>query len=166
VIANWQGIVVLDEAYIDFCPQFSMVPRLSQFPNLAIMQTFSKAWGMAGVRLGTAIASPEIIALLQKVKMPYNIGALKENFVLEKLADLSRFDRERHAILQEKERLFAVLQPLCVKVFASDANFLLVRLKDGHKAYAYLRDHGVIVRNFSSRPRLANCLRITIGTPA
>lgn len=165
VVRKWQGIVIVDEAYVDFCPEESLLPRLAAFPRLVILQTLSKAWGMAGVRLGLAIADPQIIALLHKVKMPYNIGVLKEKFVLKELTDTTRYEHERTQILAERSRLAAELEPLAEEIFPSAANFLLVRFADGKKTYRYLREHGVIVRDFSARPRLENCLRITVGTP-
>ncbi len=165
IITDWQGIVVLDEAYIDFCPETSFVPRLGEFPHVAILQTFSKAWGMAGVRLGFCITSPQIIALLRKVKMPYNIDSLKTRFVMERTQNISRFNNEVHQILSERKRMESELQVFSRSIIPSDANFLLVEFADGDKVYQHLLEHGVIVRNFSKHPRLPHRLRITIGTP-
>lgn len=164
IITAWQGIVVLDEAYIDFCAEKSFVPRLAEYPHLAILQTFSKAWGMAGVRLGFCIAGEQIISLLRKVKMPYNIDALKARFVMERIREVSQFQVEVGQILAERKRMQSELTRFALRIFPTDANFLLVQFADGDRVYRHLLDHGVVVRNFSAHPRLPGCLRITIGT--
>ncbi len=165
IITDWQGIVVLDEAYVDFCQERSFVPRLKEFPHLAILQTFSKAWGMAGVRLGFCIANTEIINLIRKVKMPYNIDVLKEAYILERLAEKTRFTTEVMQILQERQRMQNELKKHAEQIYPTQTNFVLVRFADGNTVYRHLLRNGVVTRNFSAKLQTENCLRITIGTP-
>ncbi|WP_116108031.1 histidinol-phosphate transaminase [Lewinella sp. IMCC34191] len=168
LIRSFPGIVVLDEAYIDFIPEESFVPRLDEFPNLIITQTLSKGWGMAGARLGAAYASEFIINLLRTIKMPYNINVLTKAAALEALA-APKLMHERVALLiSERKRLEQALGELDFVdyIFPSVTNFLLVRFTDSDKVYRYLLDKGIVVRNQSYQPNAENCLRITAGLPA
>lgn len=167
ILQQFSGIVVLDEAYIDFCPEKSFLPRLSEFPRLAITQTFSKAWGMAGVRLGMCFSSPEITELLFRIKMPYHINVLTAQHALERLQNPSRFQEEQNIILSERSRLEQELPHFsCVlRVFPSDANSLLVQFSHAEEVFHHLLSAGIIVRNFAKVPRLEGCLRISVGSP-
>lgn len=165
LIKTWQGIVVLDEAYIDFCPEDSFVPRLQEFPQLAILHTTSKAWGMAGVRLGMCIASAEFSALLRKVRMPYDIDALKEPIALKNFERPDEIKRQNKLLLSERQRVEQQLKQLPVTVYPSDANFLLAKFPDADAVYRALFVQGIKVRNVSDGQYLIDCLRISIGTP-
>ena len=166
IIKAFHGLVVVDEAYIDFSPDASLLSELGMYPNLIILQTFSKAWGMAGIRLGMAFASPEIISIFNKIKYPYNINILTQQKALELLDK----EQEKHEwvdlLLIERERVAKVLStiPEVKKVYHSDSNFLLVKMKDAHKTYNKLVEKGVIVRDRSKITLCDDCLRITIGT--
>ena len=167
LICSFPGVVVLDEAYIDFTPEASFVPRLDEFPNLIVTQTLSKGWGMAGIRLGAAFASPFITGLLNTIKMPYNVNVLTAEVALAALSDPAAM-RERVGILiRERERLTTELPKLdCVDyVFPSVTNFVLARFTDADAVYRYLLDRGIVVRNQSYQPNAENCLRITAGLP-
>jgi len=166
IIKNTPGIVVLDEAYIDFAEEgSSMLSRIDEFPNLIILQTFSKAWGMAGIRLGLAYASEEIMGLFSKVKYPYNVNVLTQRIALEKLK--KGVDKELAQILSEREIVKNALLKCSVveKIYPSSANFLLVRVENAKELYEKFIQQGVIVRDKTSAWGCANCLRITIGTP-
>lgn len=166
--AQFKGIVVVDEAYIDFSNQASCTSLLSEFPNLIVLQTFSKAWGMAGIRLGMAFASTEIIQLFNKVKPPYNINQLTQQIALEAL-ETSQDDYRQllSTLLNERERLINGLGELkfVEKIFPSDANFILVKMDDPNGTYQYLVEEGIIVRNRNSVHLCAGSLRITVGRP-
>jgi histidinol-phosphate aminotransferase len=168
VITGFDGIVVVDEAYIDFAPESSFLPRLQDFPNLIILQTFSKAWGMAGLRLGMAFASAEIIAVLNKIKPPYNINVLAQEAALTALADVSWHDKVVAETLRERERLRGELGKCAVvkRIFPTDANFLLVEMQQSRRVYAELVRENIIVRDRSSITLCDDCLRITVGTEA
>ena len=166
VINGFEGIVIVDEAYIDFAQQLSLRQELPTHPNLIILQTMSKAWGSAAIRLGMAFASKEIISIYNKVKYPYNINLLTQQKALETLRDPYEVDKQVKVLLQERTRLLQAFQdlPMCEQIFPTDANFFLARMNDAQKIYDYLVDKGIIVRN-RTRIRLCNnCLRITIGT--
>lgn len=166
VIETFQGIVVVDEAYIDFAQQLSLRHELATHPNLIILQTMSKAWASAAIRLGMAFASKEIIAIFNKVKYPYNVNLLTQRQAMEILRDPFEIDKMVKMLLQERSRLIqAFLElPICQQIFPTDANFFLARVTDATKIYNYLVDRGIIVRN-RSRIQLCNdCLRITVGT--
>jgi len=167
-IEDFPGIVIVDEAYIDFSSQPSLLDELERFPNLIILQTFSKAWGSAGVRLGMAYAAPEIIAFMNKVKYPYNISRLTQDYALRMMDDAGNVKEWVKMLLQELARLRNGLSKLsCVKkIYPSDANFLLVQVSDANAVYAHLARNGVIVRNRSAVSLCGNCLRITVGTPS
>jgi histidinol-phosphate aminotransferase len=169
VIEAFQGIVIVDEAYIDFSSEPSWLHVLDKYPNLIVLHTFSKAWGLASVRCGLAFASEEIITLFNKVKYPYNVSKLTQDYVLEQLsAGEENKNYAVNRILKEKERLNHALQvlPIVEKVYPSDANFLLVKVKDANTIYLNLVNKGVITRNRSSITLCNNCLRITVGTEA
>ena len=166
VISDFQGIVVVDEAYIDFAQQLSLRQELIRHPNLIILQTMSKAWGSAAIRLGMAFASKEIISIYNKVKYPYNINLLTQQQAMEMLKDPFEVDKTVKTLLQERTRLMQAFHelPICEQIYRTDANFFLVRVTDAQKIYNYLVDEGIIVRNRSRIQLCQNCLRITIGT--
>ncbi|MBQ4032480.1 MAG: histidinol-phosphate transaminase [Paludibacteraceae bacterium] len=163
---NFPGIVVIDEAYVDFSSQDSWLKTLNRFPNLIVLQTFSKAWGMASVRCGMAFASPAIIELFNKVKYPYNINLLTQQFVSERLDHIDDMKAQVKEILAERSRMAEELQKLdCVEtVYPSEANFLLVKVDDANARYKKLVESGVIVRNRTTVQLCEGCLRITIGS--
>ncbi len=166
LLENFPGIVVVDEAYIDFCPDKSVVSLLDNYPNLIVTQTLSKAWGMAGLRIGMALAHPVLVEIFNKVKPPYNIGSLAQEKAIELLADRQRFAKNREAIRREREKLTAFLQSLGMveEVFPSEANFVSARFRNADEVYRELLNHGIVVRNRSRQPLCRNCLRITVGT--
>jgi len=167
-IENFTGMVIVDEAYIDFSSQPSMLDELERYPNLMVLQTFSKAWGSAAVRLGMAFAAPEIISVLNKVKYPYNINQLTQDYALQMLENAGRVDEWVKTLLQERARLQNLLSEIpCVeKIYPTDANFLLVKVSDADAIYGHLVKMGVIVRNRHTVTLCGNCLRITVGTPS
>ena len=166
VVEGFEGIVIVDEAYIDFAHQMSLRQELPTHPNLIILQTMSKAWGSAAIRLGMAFASKEIIAIYNKVKYPYNVNQLTQQQAIAMLKDPFEVDKTVKMLLQERSRLMqAFLElPICEQIFPTDANFFLTRVTDATKVYNYLVDRGIIVRNRSRIQLCQNCLRITIGT--
>ncbi len=167
VLKYFPGIVVIDEAYIDFADSDSFLRQLVSFPNLIVLQTLSKAWGAAGIRLGMAFASPEIITILNKVKYPYNVNQLTQEQALHILSNTTAMQQQLQQILTERDRLETILrgQPFYFKVYPSDANFLLVEVGKASAMYRYLTEQGVVVRNRTSIALCEGCLRITIGTP-
>jgi histidinol-phosphate aminotransferase len=166
ILENFPGLVVVDEAYIDFAPEHTFVTKLSKFPNLVVMQTFSKAWGLAGLRLGMAFASGEIIHILNKLKSPYNINTLTQQLVEDSLANVSAKDEMAARILQDKQVLIKELSqlPVVQHIYPSDANFLLVKVTNARAMYQYLIEERIIVRDRSKVILCENCLRITVGT--
>ncbi len=166
LVEKFQGIVVVDEAYIDFSPESSFTEYLGQFPNLVVMQTFSKAWGMAGLRLGMAFASEEITGILNKIKPPYNVNTLTQQKALEALGHVDQKDQLVRQILEQRDWLAENLQTLDIvdKVCPSDANFLLVKVKNASAVFRYLMDEKVIVRDRSKVALCEGGLRITVGT--
>jgi histidinol-phosphate aminotransferase len=167
ILKYFPGIVVVDEAYIDFAAALSLTRNLVSFPNLIVLQTLSKAWGAAGIRLGMAFASPEIIAVLNNIKYPYNVSRLTQEYALQVLHRESEMRKQVETIVAERARLAAALQPLpfVERVFPSDANFLMVRVADANATYQHLMCEKVIVRNRHTIALCKNCLRITVGTP-
>jgi len=167
IIKSFDGIVILDEAYGDFSSAPSFLQRLKQFSNLIVLQTMSKAWGAAGIRLGMAFASPEIIALYNKVKYPYNINILTQERALELLNNSGKMKEQLASILAERTRLKRQLTEFSFvkKIYPTDANFLLVNVGAADLIYDYLMNKGVIVRNRNSVSLCLGCLRITVGTP-
>ena len=166
VVTSFKGIVIIDEAYIDFSIENSWLPDLDTYPNLIVLQTFSKAWGLAAIRLGMAFASVEIISYFNKVKYPYNINILTQNFVLEELNKTSLKEEWVKTLIAQREWLNNNLGQVSFveKIYPSDANFILVKVKDANKTYNSLVEKGIIVRNRNSISLCRDCLRITVGT--
>lgn len=164
---NAEAMIVVDEAYIDFSDKGTMVEMLDKYPNLIVLQTFSKAWGQAAIRLGIAVASEEVISLYNKVKYPYNVNILTQQQALKVLGNVSKKESQVKEILAQRDVLKNLLLSLsCVEeIYPSDSNFLLVKVKDANGIYKYLQDKGIIVRNRHRVTLCANCLRITVGTP-
>lgn len=162
----FNGIVMVDEAYIDFSSKGSMIAYLDQCPNVIVLQTFSKAWGRAGLRLGVAYASPEIIDYYNKVKYPYNINAITQEKAIEALENVAEVKAWVDELLDNRSLLAEALEKMsCVKhIYPSDANFLLIRVDDPDCLYNFLCKQGIIVRNRNRVEKCAGCLRITIGT--
>lgn len=167
VIAGWDGIVVLDEAYIEFSESPSLIPKLKKLKNLIILQTFSKAKGGAGLRLGVAYSNPEIISYLQKIKPPYNVNSYTQRKALEILGNLEAVEKQVEIIVEERKTLVSQLNGLrgIEKIFPSDANFLLIRCHNHKSLYNFLIQRKVIVRDRSKISGCKNCLRFTIGLP-
>lgn len=166
VITAFDGIVIIDEAYSDFSRNAVFRSRLAAFPNIIVLNTMSKAWGCAAIRLGMAFASKEIIGIFNKVKYPYNVNLLTQQQAIETLKDPFETDRRVRIILSERGRLmdaFGML-PICEKVFATDANFFLARMTDAQAVYDYLVGEGIIVRNRTNVALCHNSLRVTVGT--
>jgi histidinol-phosphate aminotransferase len=166
VIEGFEGLVIVDEAYSDFSTQKPLRTELAKYPNLIVLNTMSKAWGCAAIRLGMAFASEEIITIFNKVKYPYNVNQLTQQQALEALKDPFEVDNWVKILLQERARMmdaFSML-PICEKVYPTDANFFLAKMTDATKIYNYLVDKGIIVRNRHRVQLCQNCLRITIGT--
>lgn len=167
MLESFPGIVVVDEAYNDFSGRPSLTKRLGEFPNLVVLKTFSKAWGLAGLRVGMAFASPYIISILNNIKYPYNIGAATINLVCHALEKTNEVKEKIRAINSERQRLASALEQLgCIeKIFPGEANFLLVKTIDANKIYQILCDNNIVVRNRSNELHCENCLRITVGAP-
>jgi histidinol dehydrogenase len=167
ILRTFSGFVVVDEAYADFADASSWVSRLAEFPRLVVLQTFSKAWGLAGLRLGVAYAAPAVIAYFNKIKPPYNISAATQRYALSALSAAPSLPEMRAELLRGRELLAAELPalPIVDHVFPSDANFLLVRFNvDATAVYDQLRARGIVVRNRTTQPGCAGCLRLTVGT--
>lgn len=166
LLSEFSGLVVIDEAYIDFSDRESWLKRLDNYPNLVITQTLSKAYGMAGIRLGICIASTQIIAVLNKIKPPYNVNELTQERAMERILNVDYVEAEVADILHERNRLFkALLQVGFIeKVYPSDANFILVKVDDANNRYAQILERGVVVRNRTTQPLCENTLRFTVGT--
>ena len=169
ILANFRGLVIVDEAYADFAASPSWTSRLAEFPRLVVMQTFSKAWGLAGLRLGVAYASPALVGYLNKIKPPYNISAATQQHALAALANAPQLSAMRTELLQGRAWLGQHLAqlPIVAQIYPSDANFLLVRFHlDATAVYDALSRRGIVVRNRTSQPGCAGCLRLTVGTTA
>ena len=166
VISRFEGLVVVDEAYSDFSRQRPLRLELSQHPNLVVLNTMSKAWASAAIRLGMAFASPSIIALFNKVKYPYNVNLLTQEQAMKTLEEPFEIDRKIKLILQQRTQMIDAfrLLPICRQVYPTDANFFLARVTDAQAIYDYLVQRGIIVRNRTRVQLCHNCLRITIGT--
>jgi len=166
VLNNFNGIVVIDEAYINFAKQKSFIQELADYPNLVILQTFSKAWGLAGLRLGMAFASQSIIEVLNKVKPPYNINQATQELALKALDEIGQVNDMIKLLVDMRDALAEVfkLMPTVEKVYPSDANFLLVKINNARKVYEFLLDKGIVVRDRSQVKLCNDCLRITVGT--
>ncbi len=167
LLTGFDGVVVVDEAYIDFAPESSLLPELYKYPNLIVLQTFSKAWGMAGIRLGMAFAQPEIIRVFNKIKYPYNINILTQQKALELLANLQEKEEWVKILLAERAKLVVELTkfPFVQNVYPSDANFILVKMHDARGIYGYLTEQRIIVRDRSKVTLCEDSLRITVGSP-
>jgi histidinol-phosphate aminotransferase len=166
ILNNFEGLVVIDEAYVNFSRQQSFIRELTEYPNLVVLQTLSKAWGLAGLRLGMAFAGEFIIDVLNKIKPPYNIGQATQELVLDALNETTRVNEMikeivnlRNDLAEKISRLSSVLN-----VYPSEANFLLVKIKDARRIYDVLLNQGIVVRDRSSAPGCEDCLRITVGT--
>jgi len=166
VLNNFNGIVVLDEAYINFAQQKSFVQELTEYPNLVVLQTLSKAWGLAGLRLGMAFASQSIIEVMNKVKPPYNINQSTQELVLKALEEVGQVNDMIKILVDMRIALAEVFEtmPTVEKVYPSDANFILVKIADARKIYEFLLTRGIVLRDRSNVELCENCLRITIGT--
>ncbi|HEY5687151.1 MAG TPA: histidinol-phosphate transaminase [Yeosuana sp.] len=166
LLNTFAGIVVIDEAYIDFSSNTSWLDRLNEFPNLIITQTLSKAYGMAGIRLGICYASEEIIDTLNTIKPPYNVNELTQNKAIENLKIVGLVRNQIDEILQERENLIEELNKInfISKIYPSDANFLLIKVDDANKRYNQLISKGIVIRNRTNQHGCENCLRITVGT--
>jgi histidinol-phosphate aminotransferase len=167
VIEGFRGIVVVDEAYIDFAPGTTLLADLDKYPNLVVLQTFSKAWGLAGIRLGMAFASPEIIKILSKIKYPYNINQLTQQRVMQSLQNVEEKEAWVKTIIAERGKLAEELKKLSFvqKVYPSNANFLLVKMDTAREKFENLMNEGVIVRDRSKVALCEGSLRITVGSP-
>ena len=166
VIERFEGIVIVDEAYSDFSAQKPFRSEIAKYPNLIVLNTMSKAWGCAAIRLGMAFASEEIIHIFNKVKYPYNVNLLTQKQALEALKDPFEVDKWVKILLEERTRMMDAfkLLPICEQVYPTDANCFLARMTDATKIYNYLVDRGIIVRNRNRIQLCQNCLRVTIGT--
>mgnify|MGYP003628229375 FL=1 len=166
LLNNFNGLVVVDEAYIDFSSEKSWITELSNYPNLVVTQTLSKAYGMAGIRLGTCYASEEIISVLNKIKPPYNVNELTQQRALERVLDTNAVNLEVSDILREREALVNALGKVdfVEKIYPSDANFVLAKVDDATKRYNQLLKKGIVVRNRTTQPLCENTLRFTVGT--
>lgn len=160
------GLVIVDEAYVDFAPEQDLVSLLDDYPHLVLLRTFSKAWGLAHLRLGMAIAHPDLIAVLNKIKPPYNVNGLSQTLALEALGRVGEKEQMVATILEERENLAKALEaiPFVEQVFPSDANFILIRVDHARRRYEQLIDKQIIVRDRSRVLLCEECLRITVGT--
>lgn len=166
VLANFNGLVIIDEAYINYAKQRTFIPELTEYPNLVILQTFSKAWGLAALRLGMAFAARPVIDILNKVKPPYNINQATQDLALKALENIGQVNEWIKVTVSERDSLSQELAqlPLVKKVYPSDANFILIEVIDALKTYDALVEQGIIVRDRSKVTLCEGCLRITIGT--
>jgi len=166
LLSTFNGLVVIDEAYIDFSSQKSWLKKLKKFPNLIITQTLSKAYGMAGIRLGICYASVEIISILNKIKPPYNVNELTQQKALKRLLNSNKVANEIDKILEQRVKLLSKLEGISFvdKIYETDANFVLVKVDDASKRYDQLLEKGIVIRNRTTQPLCENTLRFTVGT--
>lgn len=166
LLENFSGLIVIDEAYIDFSSKESWLKKIDEFPNLIILQTLSKAYGLAGIRLGILYANPEIISVLGKIKPPYNINKLSQEKALERVENYDAVLQEIEVILSERKKMIVALNTIqfIEKIYSSDANFILIKVDNAKKRYDQLLKKGLVIRNRSGQKLCENCLRITIGT--
>jgi histidinol-phosphate aminotransferase len=166
LLQNFKGLVVIDEAYIDFSKKQSWINELDEYPNLVITQTLSKAYGLAGIRLGICYASSQVILVLNKIKPPYNVNELTQKRALERLAYKEKIQLEIDAIIIERDNLLKVLHEIkyVSKIYPTEANFILIKVDDANKRYGELIAKGIVIRNRTTQPLCENCLRLTIGT--
>jgi histidinol-phosphate aminotransferase len=166
LLKNFNGLVVIDEAYIDFSKKQSWVNELDEYPNLVITQTLSKAYGLAGIRLGVCYASSKVITVLNKIKPPYNVNELTQKRSLIRLEDKEKIKMEISSIIEHREELLKVLLAVkfVIAIYPSEANFILIKVDDADKRYKELIANGIVIRNRTTQPLCDNCLRLTIGT--
>jgi len=166
LLSSFPGLVVIDEAYIDFSSKKSWLKRLNEFPNLIITQTLSKAYGLAGVRLGICYASTEIISILNKIKPPYNVNELTQQKAVRRLLTQQKVQEEIEILLEERKKLLVRLNTVSYieKIYPTDANFILVKVDDAVKRYNQLLEKGIVIRNRTTQPLCENTLRLTVGT--
>lgn len=167
MLESFKGLVVVDEAYIDFSKDESWLSQLEKYPNLIVTQTLSKAYGLAGIRLGICYASEEIIGVLNKIKPPYNVNQLTQQRALQRVLNHDLVNQEVKQILDERNELIKALNGLDFvrELFPTDANFVLAKVDDADKRYQELLEKQVVVRNRSTQPLCENTLRFTVGTP-
>ncbi|GAA4271727.1 histidinol-phosphate transaminase [Aquimarina gracilis] len=168
ILESFNGLVVIDEAYIDFSEKESWLKKINDYPNLLVTQTLSKAYGLAGIRLGICYASEDVINILNKIKPPYNVNELTQLKALERVLNQDQVKLEISKILTERENLNTVLKeiPFVEEVYKSDANFILAKVDDANKRYTQLLDMGIVIRNRTTQPLCKNTLRFTVGTEA
>jgi len=168
LLANFNGLVVIDEAYINFSRQKTFIQELTEYANLVVLQTLSKAWGLAGLRIGMAFASEEIIEVMNKVKPPYNINEASQELALKALDNVEQVNGWIKETLVQRDKLVLNLKhfDFVLDIYPSDANFILVKMTDPKAIYSFLVDKGIIVRDRSKVDLCEGCLRITVGTPA
>ncbi|WP_338644578.1 histidinol-phosphate transaminase [Flavobacterium sp. KS-LB2] len=166
LLQNFKGLVVIDEAYIDFSKKESWINELDEYPNLVITQTLSKAYGLAGIRLGICYASAEVISVLNKIKPPYNVNELTQKRALERLDNPEKIKSEIESIITQRQELLKVLLNVnfVEKIYPTEANFILVKVDDANKRYDELIAKGIVIRNRTTQPLCDNCLRLTVGT--
>ena len=167
LLQKFNGLVVIDEAYIDFSTKQSWLTKLKEYPNLVITQTLSKAYGMAGIRLGICYAPKEIIAILNRIKPPYNVNELTQQKAITRLADLNTIQNQIKDLITERDVLANALESVSFvsKIYPSDANFILIKVDDATKRYNQLLEQKIVIRNRSKQELCDNCLRLTVGTP-
>lgn len=165
LLKSFNGLVVIDEAYIDFSSEKSWLQRLDEFPNLIITQTLSKAYGMAGIRLGICYASEEIIVILNKIKPPYNVNELTQQRALRRVLTKNKVQKEVDKILEQREKLIQKLKSVSFveEIYPTDANFILIKVDDAIKRYEQLLNKGIVIRNRTTQPLCENTLRLTVG---
>ncbi|GIQ59661.1 histidinol-phosphate aminotransferase [Flavobacterium collinsii] len=166
LLQNFDGLIVIDEAYIDFSKKESWLIEIDEYPNLIITQTLSKAYGLAGIRLGICYGSEAVISVLNKIKPPYNVNELTQQRAISRLNDSGKIKQEIYSIIEQREELIKVLLQVSFieKVYPTEANFVLIKVDDANKRYKQLIEKGIVIRNRSSQPLCENCLRLTIGT--
>jgi len=166
LLENFKGLIVIDEAYIDFSDKESWLAKIDEYPNLVITQTLSKAYGLAGIRLGICYGSSEVISVLNKIKPPYNVNELTQKRALERLSHPEKIEYEIASIIEQREELLKVLVDVkfVKKVYPTEANFILIKVDDANKRYNELIAKGIVIRNRTTQPLCENTLRLTIGT--
>ena len=166
LLQNFKGLVVIDEAYIDFSTKESWITKLDEYPNLVITQTLSKAYGLAGIRLGICYGSSEVISVLNKIKPPYNVNELSQKRALARFDNIEQIKKEISYLIAQREELLKVLLDVNFVqiIYPTEANFILIKVDDANKRYAELIAKGIVIRNRTTQPLCDNCLRLTIGT--
>ncbi|CAA9201716.1 histidinol-phosphate transaminase [Flavobacterium collinsii] len=166
LLQNFHGLIVIDEAYIDFSKKESWLIEIDEYPNLIITQTLSKAYGLAGIRLGICYGSEAVISVLNKIKPPYNVNELTQQRAISRLNDSDKIKQEIYSIIEQREELIKVLLQVnfIEKVYPTEANFVLIKVDDANKRYKQLIERGIVIRNRTNQPLCENCLRLTIGT--